>query len=159
MALVELLVQAEKRGKFIYLYFLNTVFHNIVSSLDYFPSLNSFRTLVRKLFKLSSHNRKLNALWDFQGFKSLKKNSFHGNYLQKYGRLVPCQSSCLRPASVPYLTLVIHCTEIEFFWNYLDSGSTILITLHWSKREVGRLRDYVNDNLRLHEFALIVTCI
>ena len=64
-----------KRGKFIYLYFLNTIFHNIVSSLDYFPSLNSFCTLVRKLFQFSLHKRKTNAetIWIFKVLQFQKR--------------------------------------------------------------------------------------
>ena len=38
-----------------------TVFPHIVFSLEYFPPLNSFPTLVRKLFKFSLHRRKTNA--------------------------------------------------------------------------------------------------
>ena len=59
--------------------------------------MNSFRTLVRKLFKFSLHKRKLNVetIWDFQGFKSSKKNSFHGNNLRKYGRLFGNEFLCL----------------------------------------------------------------
>ena len=39
---------------------LSTVFpHYIVSSLEYFPPLNSFRILVRKLFKFSLHKGKI----------------------------------------------------------------------------------------------------
>ena len=37
---------------------LNTVFPHIVSSLEYFPPLNSFLTSVRKLFKFLLHKRK-----------------------------------------------------------------------------------------------------
>ena len=61
---------------------LNTVFPGIVSSLEFFP-----HPRVRKLFKFLLHKRKLNAetIWDFQGFKNSKKNSFPGNYLRKYG--------------------------------------------------------------------------
>ena len=42
---------------------------------------------MRKLFKFSLHKRKFNAetIWDFQGFKSSKKNSFRWNYSRKYG--------------------------------------------------------------------------
>ena len=49
-------------------------------SIPYCISANSFRTLVRKLFKFSLNKRKLNAetIGDFQGFKS-------SNYLRKYG--------------------------------------------------------------------------
>ena len=49
--------------------------------------MNTFRTLVRKLFKFSLHKRKVNAetILDFQGFNSSEKNSFRGNYSQKYG--------------------------------------------------------------------------
>ena len=67
----------------------HTVIPYIVFSLEYFPPLNSFPTLVRKLFKFSLHKRKLNAetIWDFQGFKNSKKNSFRGNYSRKYGIL------------------------------------------------------------------------
>ena len=39
----------------------HTVFPHIVSSLEYFPPLISFRTLVRKLFKFLLHKRKTNA--------------------------------------------------------------------------------------------------
>ena len=54
---------------------------------EYFQLLNSFRTLVRKLFKFSLHKRNFNTetIWDFQGFKNPKKNSFRGNYSRKYG--------------------------------------------------------------------------
>ena len=41
--------------------FAITVFPHTVSSLEYFPPLNSFCTLVRKPFKFSLHNRKTNA--------------------------------------------------------------------------------------------------
>ena len=66
---------------------LHTVFPHIVSSLEYFPPLNSFPTLVRKLFKFSLHKRKTNAetIWIFQGFTISKKNSCRGNYMRKYG--------------------------------------------------------------------------
>ena len=40
---------------------MGTVFPQIVSSLEYFPPLNSFLTPVRKLFKFSLHKRKTNA--------------------------------------------------------------------------------------------------
>ena len=64
-----------------------TVFPHIVSSLEYFPPLNSFPTLVRKLFKFSLHKWKTNAetIWIFQGFTISKKNSCRGNYMRKYG--------------------------------------------------------------------------
>ena len=60
--------------------FLNLLFnflHHCRTFTRYFQyriSANSFRTLVRKLFKFSLHKRKLNAetIWDFQGFKSSK---------------------------------------------------------------------------------------
>ena len=38
----------------------NTVFPHIVSSLEYFPPLNSFLDLVRKLFKFLLHKGKIN---------------------------------------------------------------------------------------------------
>ena len=65
------------------------VFPHIVSSLEYFPPLNSFPTLVRKLFKFSLHKRKANAetIWIFQNFTISKKNSCRGNYMRKYGSL------------------------------------------------------------------------
>ena len=70
---------------------LTTIFPQIVSSPEYFPRLNSFHTLKRKLFRFSLHKRKLNAetVWDFQGFKSSKKNSFCRNYSRNYGKLFP----------------------------------------------------------------------
>ena len=40
--------------------FSNTVFPHIVSSLKYFPPLNSFLTSVRKLFKFLLHKGKIN---------------------------------------------------------------------------------------------------
>ena len=39
---------------------LNAVFPHIVSSLEYFPPLNSFLTSVRKLFKFLLHKGKIN---------------------------------------------------------------------------------------------------
>ena len=41
----------------------------------------------RKIFKFSLQKRKLYAetIWDFQGFRNSKENSFRGNYLRKYG--------------------------------------------------------------------------
>jgi hypothetical protein len=68
---------------------LNTVFPHIVFSLEYFPPLNTFPTLVSKLFKFSLHRRKTNAetIWIFQGFTISKKNSCRGNYMRKYGML------------------------------------------------------------------------
>ena len=52
-----------------------------------FPPLNSFHTLVRKLFKFSLHKRVINTetIWNFQDFTNSKKNSFRGNYSRKYG--------------------------------------------------------------------------
>ena len=41
-----------------------------------FPPLNSFRTLVRKLFKFSLHKRNAETIWDFLGFKSSKRIVF-----------------------------------------------------------------------------------
>ena len=66
---------------------LITVFPHIVSSLEYFPPLNSFPTFLRKLFKFSLHRRKTNAetIWIFWGFTISKKNSCCGNYLRRYG--------------------------------------------------------------------------
>ena len=66
---------------------LHTVFPHIVSSLKYFPPLNSFLTLVRKLFKFLLHKGKINeeTIRNFQGLKSPKKNSCLGNYMRKYG--------------------------------------------------------------------------
>ena len=54
-----------------------TVFPRIVSSLEYFPSFNSFLIPVRKLFKFLLHKGKLNAetIWIFQGFTIPKKNT------------------------------------------------------------------------------------
>ena len=40
---------------------LVTIFPQIVSSLEKFPPSNSFRTIVKKLFKFSLHKRNLNA--------------------------------------------------------------------------------------------------
>ena len=62
----------------------------IVSSLEYFPPLNSFLTPVRKLFKFLLHKGKINeeTIWNFQGLKIPKKNSCRGNYMRKYGRYV-----------------------------------------------------------------------
>ena len=56
---------------------VHTLFPHIVSSLECFPPLNSFRTLVRKLFKFLLHKRKLNVetISNFQGFTVPKKNS------------------------------------------------------------------------------------
>ena len=63
-----------------------TVFPHIVSSLEYFPPLNSFLTFLRKLFKFSLHRRKtiVETIWIFQGFTISKKNSWRGNYMRKY---------------------------------------------------------------------------
>ena len=44
------------RGHYLY---VHTVFPDIVSSLEYFPSLNSFLTSVRKLFKFLLHKGKI----------------------------------------------------------------------------------------------------
>ena len=66
---------------------LGTVFPHIVSSLEYFPPLNSFLTSVRKLFKFLLHKGKINeeTISNFQGLKIQKKNSCRGNYMRKYG--------------------------------------------------------------------------
>ena len=72
-------------------YFLaDTVFPHIVSSLEYFPPLNSFLDLVRKLFKFLLHKGKINeeTIWNSEGLKILKKNSCRGKYMRKYGRYV-----------------------------------------------------------------------
>ena len=68
---------------------LITVFPHIVSSLEYFPPLNSFLTSVRKLFKFLLHKGKINeeTIWNFQGLEIPKKNSCRGNYMRKYGIL------------------------------------------------------------------------
>ena len=57
-----------------------------ISSYTYFPPLNIFRTLVRKLFKFSLHERKTNTEinWIFQGFTISNKNSCRGNYIRIY---------------------------------------------------------------------------
>ena len=76
-------------------YFRYTVFPHIVSSLEYFPPLNSFLTSVRKLFKILLHKGKINeeTIWNFQGLKIPKKNSCRGNYMRKYGS---CRGNFLR---------------------------------------------------------------
>ena len=76
---------------------VHTVFPHIVSSLEYFPPLNSFPTLVRKLFKFSLHRRKTNAetIWIFQGFAISKKNSCRGNFMRKYGIFILWDTSIL----------------------------------------------------------------
>ena len=56
------------------IFFIYTLFLRIVSALEYFPFLNSFRTLVRKLFKFSLDKRKINAgtIRNFQHFTNSK---------------------------------------------------------------------------------------
>ena len=70
-------------------FYVHTVFPHIVSSLEYFPPLNSFLTSVRKLFKFLLHKGKINeeTIRNFQGLKTPKKNSCRGNYMRKYGIL------------------------------------------------------------------------
>ena len=40
-------------------YHINIIFPRIVSTLEYTPPLDSFRSLVRKVFKFSLHKRKI----------------------------------------------------------------------------------------------------
>ena len=55
-------------------HFINTVFPGIVSSLEYFTPQNSFHSLVRNMHY-------------FDNYFIFIKNSFHRNYLPKYGLL------------------------------------------------------------------------
>jgi hypothetical protein len=66
-----------------------------------FPPLNSFRTLVRKLFKFSLHKTKLKVetILDFQGFKSSKKISFRGTYYNSYDPHVWLRADCSKQHS------------------------------------------------------------
>ena len=50
---------------------------------EYFPPLNSFRSLMRRVFKFSLHKGEIFYILQIQK----KKNSFHGNYSQKYSTL------------------------------------------------------------------------
>ena len=55
---------------------MSTVFPRIVSALEYFPPLNSFRTCM--YCDQRSHYIRLNS----------KKNNFHGIYSRKYGKSI-----------------------------------------------------------------------
>ena len=77
---------------------IHTVFPHIISSLKYFPPLNSFLTEVRKLFKFLLHKGKINeeTIWNFQGLKIPKKNSCRDNYMRKYGIMYEFLCSCFK---------------------------------------------------------------
>ena len=95
-----------------------TVFPHIVCSLEYFPPLNSFPTLVRKLFKFSLHRRKANeeTIWISKGFTIWKRNSCRGNYIRKYGTYgeIKAMRNCLPPWSGPKCLVVISQVLIAF---------------------------------------------
>ena len=74
---ITLFINLFNRINFLFYISSLTVYPRIVSSLEYFSPLNSFPTLVRKLFRFSLHKRKNNGetIWDFQAFKNSKKNT------------------------------------------------------------------------------------
>ena len=90
-----------------------TVFPHIVSSLEYFPPLNSFLTSVRKLFKFLLHKGKIieETIWNFQGLKIPK------NYMRKYGtlNLHCCSSKNKDPLRVDFCSKIIY-RQIYFIW-------------------------------------------
>ena len=67
-------------------YHINIIFPRIVSTLQCIPPLDSFRSLVRKVFKFSLHKGKIivKTIWFFLYFKDSRKNSFCGKYSWKY---------------------------------------------------------------------------
>ena len=65
--------------------FKHTVFLQIVSSLEYFPPFNIFRSNYSIYEVKNCHN--VETIWKFQHFLLSKKNNFRRNYSRKYGNL------------------------------------------------------------------------
>ena len=80
---------------------------------------------MRKLFKFSLHNRKINAevIRDFQGFESSKQNSFRGKYSRKY-----CTLDFIIASQLFFLSLVLQTYAVPLLMQKLQCVA-------WQKRK------------------------